>query len=495
MTDERRAFGREIDYGSDVAQHSDIIYRYLYPQNSSVVTLTSGGVSGPTSIVVPPACTNFGRSSLNFQLVLQGQGSGTYTFVNANTTTIINRIRLFDQFSNSIWLDLSSVNQVMSMLVPSCTKIETFLTKSFYTGELGSTASLSALYAVEDISRFMDIPAFTSATASAGGTQAGGAIPFATYTAPTNYVGSGTNSSLDLFGFNPYTARKQFYIDTAAAATSSSNYLDVNIPLDAFKLTVLSYDKLLWNASNLQMDIWWNPLDAFAFSSQSKTDPSSTPKSLTYATSACQIQNIALVLANENNLQIVAKVIENITQSGLRVEIPWPTATKNTISSQGSHSYQIALSTAYGNSLLAIITAPFQPTNSGSSAPYANTHQRGNLSTYNTFINNISIANPSYYNVLNTQDYMVGNRKFLRGSTVQTLGEYVQSEWIHVDSWFGTKPLYSLTGEEIDGLDLRRQNSVFQWQSTLSTATSYTWLSLLVGQKTLQLSSQGSMVY
>ena len=492
MADERRAFGNEINYGADVAQHSDIIYRYLYPQNSSVVALTTGGVSGPTSIIIPPACTNFAKSSLNFSLKLQGQGSGTYTYVNANALTVVNRIRVFDQFSNAIWLDLSSVNQVMSMLVPACTRLQTFLTKAFYTTTISSTYTTAQLYALEDISRFMMLPVFTSATASAGGTQAGGAIPFATYTAPTNFVGSGTNSSVDLFPLNPYTARRQYYIDTSAIATSSSNYIVFNIPLDAFKLTVLSYDKLLWNSSNIQMDIWWNPLDAYTFTSQSVTDPSSTCASLT---GSSQIQDIALVLANENNLQIVAKVIENITAEGLRLEIPWPTSTKNTISSQASHSYQIALSTAYGNSLLTIITAPFQPTASGSTAYLTNIHQRGTISTYNTFINNISIANPSYYNALLSQDYMVGNRKFLRGSVVQTSGEYINSEWIHVDSWFGTKPLYSLTGEEVDGLDLRTQNSVWQWQSTLSASTSYTWLALLVGQKTLYLSSQGSQVY
>ena len=179
----------------------------------------------------------------------------------------------------------------------------------------------------------------------------------------------------------------------------------------------------------------------------------------------------------------------------MKIQIPWITATRNSISSSTAHSYQIALSSAYGNSLLAIITAPFPSVNSGTLSCYANVHQRGNLTFYNSFINNISISNPSGYNVLQCQDFMVGNRKFLQGSVVQTLGEYIYSDWMHCDSWFGTKPLHEVDCQDVDGLDLRRQNSVFQWQATLSTATAYTWLSILIGQKTLSLSSQGSLVF
>ena len=490
----KKVYSDEINYEMEYANHSDVIYRYLYPQNSASATLTSGGVYGPTSIVIPPACFNFAKSSLNGQIFIPASANN-YNYINANTLTTISRMRIFDQFSNAVWMDVSNFNQTMSCLVPGATRITEFLTKSFY-GSLSfsgtatvvstipaSSSANSQLYAVESICRFNSQPVALQVTS---GTPT---AYVATYTAPTNIVASGTNSSVDLFPQNSFTGRKQFYISGASNTTS---YLDFNISLSAVKFSVCSVDKLMWNASNLQMDIWWNNTDNFAFTSTSSSDPTTSPASIT---GAPLINNIALVLANENNLQLISHVIDTITKDGLKVQIPWMTATRQTISASSSHSYQIALSSAYGNSLLAIVTAPFQSTTSGASAPYANVHQRGTISTYNTFINNISISNPSYFNALQCQDFMVGNRRFLKGSTVQTLGEYILAEWIHVDSWCGTKPLYEIDVTDVDGLDLRRQNSVFQLQSTLTTSSTYSWLSILIGQKTLSLSSQGSLVF
>jgi hypothetical protein len=491
----KKAFAPEIDYETEYANHSDVIYRYVYPQNSGSATLTSSGTFGPTSIIIPPACFNLEKSHLNGQINLP-LVSGAYNFINANLCTTIARLKIFDQFSNAIWCDVSNFNQAMSVLVPSCTKLTTFLSKSFYAGTspngvLGTivpsgVSTTSQLYPVEDIQRCADIWNFS--TGSSGGTYVTTYI--ASYTYPVNIVPSVSGTTYtDMFPQNPYTGRRQFY--TGASGTAS--VLDFSIPLSAFKFTVCNVDKLLWNASNLQMDILWNNTDNFAFAtSGGALQPNAA--TVTSITGTATIANIALVLANENNLQLISKVVDDITREGLKIQIPWMTATLQP-QTGASMAYQIALSASYGNSLLAIVTSPFSNLTSGTNAPFANVHQRGLITQYNTFINNISISNPSYYNCLQSQDYMVGNRRFLRGSVIQTLGEYVLAEYQHVDSWFGTKPLHEVNYEQVDGLDLRRQNSVFQLQATLSASTTYRWLSLLLGQKTLSLSNQGSLVF
>ncbi len=497
MATTSQVISSEIQYKIDDNNHGDVIYRYLYPQNSQSATLSAGGVYGPTSIVLPPSCFNLAKSSLNFQIYIPVPTAGYYNYINANTATVFSRIKVFDQFSNAIWCDVSNFNQVASLVIPSATKVETFLTRAFFgiintditvpSNAIQTSSPTSQLYPVEDLGRFMGVPQFT---AQIGTTATSSAAVVATYFPPSNFAPAGSNTSIDLFVQNPYTARRQFYI----GAQTSASYLDVNLPLSALKFTVGNMDKLVWNASNLQMDLYWNSTDNFCFQGNNVANPSSVATTIASVAAGALINNITLVLANENNLSLISQVVNLIKSEGVKIQIPWMTATKQN-QNNAAPSYQIALSSAYGNSLLAVITAPFQPTTSGSYAPYSNVHQRGTLTNYNTFINNISIANPSYYNVLQGQDYMVGNRKFLRGSVVQTLGEYIHAEWLHVDSWFGTKPLHMVDCQEVDGLDLTKQNAVWQWQSTLSAQTNYSWLSILVGQKTLQLTSQGSLVF
>ena len=486
-----KVFAPEIDYEMKFANHSDVIYRYVSPQNSSSVTLTSSGTFGPTSFIIPPSCFNFAKSHLNGQISLPAV-AGAYNYINANLCTIIARLKLFDQFSNAVWCDVSNFNQTMSLLVPSCTPLCEFLSKSFYAGGVNgyivpsSVSTTSQLYPVEDITRFCMVS--SAVVGTSGGTYVTTYIY--SFTTPTNIVASTSGTTtVDMFPHNPYTGRTQYFI----GGSNTASFLDFSIPLSAFQFTVCDVDKLLWNASNLQMDVLWNQTDNYAFASTSATGANSGTITSIVSGTTTVIQNLALVLANENNLQLISKVVDDITRNGLKIQIPWMTSVLNP-QTGSSHAYQIPLSASYGNSLLGIVTSPFANLTSGTNAPFANVHQRGTITNYNTFINNISIANPQSYNTLQSQDYTVGNRKYLRGSAIQTLGEYVNAEYMHIDSWFGTKPLYTVDYETVDGLDLRRQNAVFQLQATLSASTSYRWLSLMLGQKTLSLSNQGSLV-
>lgn len=490
-------YSEEVEFETEFENHSDIIYRYIFPQNTATISTTSGGVFGPTTFIFPPAPTNLEKSSLNFQVQLP-LVSLAYNYINGLGGCAVQRMRLVDQFSNAVWMDVSNFNQYCALLQPSGTSLEEFLTKSFYSTVPSSTAATSQLYMMEDMSRFNQNPTVSFLTSySATLVGSGTYVTSASIVLPTNLVGSYTASNVDLFPQNSFTGRRQYYIGAVGTAT----YLDFQIPFSAFKFTVLDMDKLFYNPSNLQFEIYWNNTDNYCFSSTSATDPSAVGGSCVAITGTSQINNVNITLANENNIHLVSEVVDKVTRGeGLKLQIPWITMTKSAFSSSTNHSYQIALSTAYGNSLLAIVTAPFASLTSGTNAVNANTHQRGFISSYNSFINNISISNPSFYNVAaggsgGCQDYMIGNRKFLRGSVVQTLGEYISSEWQHWDSWFGTKPAHEVDCQNVDGLDLRKQNAVFQWQCVLSQSIALNWVSALIGQKTLSLTSQGSLVY
>ena len=141
--------------------------------------------------------------------------------------------------------------------------------------------------------------------------------------------------------------------------------------------------------------------------------------------------------------------------------------------------------------LLAIISAPFSAAADDNNI---NVHNRGTLTTYNTFLNNVPILSTAGFDASKNQDYMIANREYLKGSVIQTTGEYALGEWVHIDSFFGQKPLKDVDQHEIDGLSVLGQSSTWQIQANLSGATAYNWVSIIAGQKVLTISNQGSLI-
>ena len=41
-------YSEEVEFETEFENHSDIIYRYIFPQNTATISTTSGGVFGPT---------------------------------------------------------------------------------------------------------------------------------------------------------------------------------------------------------------------------------------------------------------------------------------------------------------------------------------------------------------------------------------------------------------------------------------------------------------
>ena len=74
------------------------------------------------------------------------------------------------------------------------------------------------------------------------------------------------------------------------------------------------------------------------------------------------------------------------------------------------------------------------------------------------------------------------------------MGDYQIQEWVHFDSFFGEKPLYTLDQHEIDGLDVGTQSSTWSIQLNTSGAQAPVFVTAIVGQKILSITSQGSLV-
>jgi hypothetical protein len=449
----------ELDYSPVVSNHSTTVYRSVAPQGSNSVTTSITSTVGPTEFVIPPSVMNLSKSRLNFTITVPAQGANNIAHINANLLTAISRITLYDSATNALWCDISNVNQYASLLVPACTDFKDYSTKSFWTANPSETSLANArTKTVEDISK---------SNLTVG-----------------NFGGNGVAAS-DLALQNFYFSRRQYY-NQATAATAC--YLDVSIPFSAFKMSVLSSDKQLYNPANVVLQIYWNALNNYASVGTAVTNPSTGAGSVD---TAFTLSNISLTLANEGNLAIVSQVINKVMTSGISLPIAYPTVTRQSITNATAHSYQLSLTRGYGQRILAIVTAPFSAT---AGANNANVHIRGTLTTYNTFLNNVPILTPAGFDASLNQDFIIANREYLEGSVIQTNAEYALGEWLHIDGFFGAKPIKDVNQHEIDGLDVGTQSSTWQIQATTSAAADFNWVSLIVGQKVLTVSNMGSMV-
>lgn len=449
----------ELDYSPVVSNHSTTVYRSVAPQGSNSVTTSITSTVGPTEFIIPPSVMNLSKSRLNFSISVPAQAAGNIAHINANLLTAISRITLYDSATNALWCDISNVNNYASLVVPACTDFKHYATKSFWTVN-PSEASLATAQTktVEDISK---------SNLTVG-----------------NFGGDGVAAS-DLALQNFYFSRRQFY-NQATAATAC--YLDVSIPFSAFKLSVLSSNKQLYNPANMVLQIYWNALNNYASVGTAVTNPLNGAASVD---NAFTLSNISLTLANEGNLAIVSQVINKVMTSGISLPIAYPTVTRQAIAAASAHSYQLSLTKGYGQRILAIISAPFS---AQAGANYANVHIRGTLTTYNTFLNNVPILTPAGFDATKNQDFTIANREYLEDSVIQTNAEYALGEWLHCDGFFGPKSLKDVDQHEVDGLDVGTQSSTWQVQANLSAATAYNWTSIIIGQKVLTVSNMGSMV-
>jgi len=448
----------ELKYSPSVQNHSTVAFRRISPQGvSTAIPLSSAGQVGPTEFIIPPSVFNPAKSRLNFQLEIANTSNAHYNYLDANFLSTIGRVVLYDSNTNAVWLDCSNFEKYAALVAPAGTSYAEFKTKSFYYATTPTaTAADSAACPVEDIIKS------NSATNPNGLDTALGAQ-------------------------NQFEGRRCLFT-TAVGAANRNYFMDVSLPLSAFKLTALALNKNLYNPANLVLQIYWNAYDNFVWRGTDAANPTTAPTSA----EGVRVNNVVLQLANEQNLSIISKITQQVMSSGISVPIAYPTTTRQVISSSSAHSYQLNITKGYGQRILALISAPFSV---GSvTLNTRNLHVRGTLTTYNTFMNNVATKYQNGYDCRLGQDFYFGNREYLEKSTIQTQGEYILNEWVHIDSYFGERPLHEVDQTEIDGYDVGATASAWQIQANLSATATATWITAIIGQKMLTMSSQGSMV-
>jgi hypothetical protein len=245
---------------------------------------------------------------------------------------------------------------------------------------------------------------------------------------------------------------------------------------------------MIYNPSSMAIDIYWNAASQFAFKATSALGSQAS------LGNAPTLSAVTMSIAAEANLSIVSQVIDKVMKESLSMPIAYPTVTRQSLNSV-SPSYSLVLSRAYGARILALITARF---GDGADEQYESNkqHARGTLTFYQTTLNSVPILYPAGINTLLSEDSLLANKSYYDKSAVFGAGEYVNSEWLHVDGFCGTKPLYKYDEDQhqIDGLDVSTAQSTWAFSGTASAAAAYTYITVIVGQKVVTFTNMGAQV-
>ncbi len=453
-----------LDYSVSNYNHSTLHFRNVAPQSAGDVTLAAASVVGPTQFVISSSVFNPAKSRLTFDVQMVQTDGADFGFIQGNTLSFINRIVCYDMNTSAIFADINNVGEIYSMLSPALNKAETLRHKAGYTTIQGGTVAATVLTAAQ-LKPYEDIKKCPA----------------------NNYNGAGTDIAGDMDFF-----QNQLLIPAGAAGSYVA--VRVSLPLSSFKHTFFDCDKMIYNPSNIAVDIYWDGFNKAAFSADAATTPQTNPAALTSAT--VRGPSIQLQLCTEGNVNVASQIIQKVMSSGLSMPIGYVSGIRQAVSASTSQSITLPLTAAYGKKILYVATSFFY---GGASVNLLKNHSKyldgsttNELSTYNSFINGVPILAPAGFNAALGEDYIIANKQYLEGSCIQSLSDHAY-QWLHVDNFARTK-LCELDPTNVDGLDVLSQQANWQIQYTYVASTAYNHYIAVVGQKVLSITSQGATV-
>ena len=451
----------ELDYSTKVSNHSTINYRDVPPQNSQTVTLSPNGTVGPTEFILSSSVFNPSKTKLQFKLSIAASSNSTKNLLSANLLKTISRLVVYDSGTNALLVDINNFDKYSDMMEYSVSK-EELKKKAFLKNKAPPVNLASAiLKTVEERQR--------DNTLTDDGNRLYGKTLDGTGLASNNLIPVG-DEELDspLFTYE-------------SATVSTGIVVDVSIPLSAFKGTILAQDNLIYSPTNIVIQIYWNATNQFA------CKPIAVLTGVGTAVGTTTISQLNMSMAIESNLSITSKVISKVMGEGISFNTPYASVIKQSMSSR-AHAFSLQITRAYGNRILFIMVAKF-----GQSPFQLGERAIGNVTRYQTTLNSIPIKYPKGFDCTRGEHYTLGNKAYIENSLIQSRTLYNQ-RFCHIDSFFGERSLCDIDYNDVDGLDVSSQSSVYGWDASLATESAADYHIIVMGHKVITFTSMGATI-
>lgn len=275
----------------------------------------------------------------------------------------------------------------------------------------------------------------------------------------------------------------QLYVTSAAAAAM---YVNCEIQLGMIPFSIFSADRNLFSSEALQLRVEFAPHSDWAFQRDTAID---TLETVAACAVAVEVNDCYLYMATEQNEAIRRSVIDKVTSEGLNMLIPYPTLYRINVGTNTSGSVQQKVNLAHGRRLLRVLS--LESTTVDTLATKCNYYNRNGLKTesYNTNLNSVRLQDEALEMKGNQIGY-VFNKRFLKDSPLEPVGEYLSTAPIHCDDWSmaGQQGLIHCADNDLiaQGLDLSIEQT---WSRDILTksAVDTTVNILIVGQKELRV--------
>lgn len=449
----------------DYQVHKEYAPRYRFTrlsinnQGSDNFTI-SGSAQQMIEFRIPSGCYNLSKSVLCFSLATGGEGTSNFVWMYVDVASLASQVQLGNA-SGLYVMDLQFAQNYSKIMRRIATEMEDYLDND----------NLSLLYK-------SDLPKEENLRAEPINVQA-----LNPYNLPANssYFG----------GVVDLVEPKHLEVAIGQTAGTADMTKYFQLPLSAYKNTILAVDKDLYSHEELYLRLNVGANTKMAYYGTSQSNPSTGATALA---TAVTIGRMYLFLAVEQNEVLVNSLRAKYMAGGLKLQIPYTVGFRNATASGTSSNINIQVNKAYGKRLKHIVHSVFNTTENINLA-YDNSNWNGSKVTYfMTYVNSKPLFDSNIYcyqagssslpsSSVGNEDYRE-NKKHLKKTTVSNGADY-QCNWFHMDAFDADSKSAIVPCDNNEcGLDMNLpeyQNLTWQFSATTASAAynHYTFFTFL----------------
>ena len=396
---------QETNYAS--IEKAKVVYRYRTLQPlASVVLQTNAPVSAQFEL--PPIVYNLAKSRLEFNIVQPAGGEGLYNVIQGQSLAPL--------------LSCSVITENGVSLVDSSLSLQPF-----------SKAVLPILTSDSDFNQMNPL----ASVGTTGFSKANSAVSAMDANSPLGVVYKPT------VGSNPLVVNFSDIENARVGAINTAQTTAYSIPLNMIKHSILSMPQdLYFGGLKLTLTFNFDATNNYCFTAGDLNFNGATP----LEAGAGSITGLSLRLAQEDNPEVSALLVQKVNSSGLKLAFPQVVESKWTTDASASASNVVHLNISRGSKFLRAYSTQMTnigtPAGAGRSAFWNNNNNASGLwTTVRDSVNNKYLQDIT----LSPADAYKFTKDLLKGSCVQTYEQWLNSACVYVQDFSG------FSGDELDG--------------------------------------------
>lgn len=319
-------------------------------------------------------------------------------------------------------------------------------------------------------------------TQTASGTPADAVEPLHPSTESIQYVGYSATGSID----KPYW--EQRYLSSGKVNTAVFTQKKI-LPLKFLKDTIFEVDKSILFREVIVLKVKLAAKEQLAYAAEDD--------SFTNAVAATSVafSNLNLYVAQERNASVVEALnAQTNSQEGFSLLVPYPSIFSNTRTNSSAHNITLRLNKSHGSSLKKIQSACFNNSDSNHLAYDFNNQSNGIVSEYYANINNNRLTE---FNVSSADnlDWLI-HKKRCKGTPIYNANIYKRNWFIEDEFSNCADKMSDMKTKDTNiysGIDLGEEIR-YDIYATMGGALTRKWISLIHGQKVLNINQSGLII-